>query len=95
MYKYLLLISLFLVSSCATVTTNEIPIEALPDELKDIKPNIIEQELTKEPYDIWERIRKDLTLVIPQDQLPFTSIYRERLVNNQNSVNRISKQGQR
>jgi len=94
MYKSILLLSLFVVSSCATAINN-ISTEPLPDEPSDVRPNIIENELKKEPYDIWERIRNDLTIQIPQDQTAFASVYRERLVNNQNSVNRISKQGQR
>ena len=58
-------------------------------------PKIIENEIENAPYDIWERIRTDLTLTIPDDQIASTSVYRERLYSNQTAVNRISKSGQR
>ena len=94
MYKYLLGFSFFLISSCATVTTsNEVSFTKV-EELAVI-PKIVENEINKEPFDIWERIRVELTLTIPDDQAAFTSLYRERLMNNQHSVNRISKASQR
>ncbi len=47
------------------------------------------------PVDIWERIRLELSISIPEDQIAATSLYRERLYKNQSAVNRISKSGQR
>ena len=42
-----------------------------------------------------ERIRLELSITIPDDQIAATSLYRERLYSNQTAVNRISKSGQR
>ena len=44
---------------------------------------IIEAAIEEAPYDIWERIRVDLSLTIPDDQIAATSVYRERLYSNQ------------
>ena len=94
MYKILILVSLFVFNSCAS-TANQDSMQsdtqtATDEELEDIK---IESQLT--PVDIWERIRQNLTITIPADQIAATSLYRERLYSNQTSVNRISKSGQR
>ena len=57
--------------------------------------NSIESEINIVPVDIWERIRLELSISIPEDQIAATSLYRERLYKNQSAVNRISKSGQR
>jgi|TARA_B100001758_G_scaffold139906_1_gene120552 membrane-bound lytic murein transglycosylase D len=95
MNKYSIAISLAVLCSCtSTIISKEvIKEEALVIEKES--PEIIEANIEKEPYDIWERIRVELTLTIPEDQIAATSIYRERLYSNQTAVNRISKSGQR
>ena len=94
MYKILIFVSLFVFNSCASAANQESMQSdtqtATDEELEDIK---IESQLT--PVDIWERIRQNLTITIPADQIAATSLYRERLYSNQTSVNRISKSGQR
>ena len=83
-----------IISACATVSNSD-------DFLLDSKPindkseKIVESQLNETPIDIWERIRRELTIKIPNDQIAATSIYRERLYKNQSAVNRISKSGQR
>ena len=94
MYKFLTLIMLLVINGCSSVTSNEV-IKLDSQSITTVSPKIIEAKLEQTPFDIWERIRLELTLVIPQDQIAATSIYRERLYKNQSAVNRISKSGQR
>ena len=83
-----------IISSCATVSNSDvILLDSKPINAKS--GNILENQLKETPIDIWERIRRELTIKIPDDQIAATSIYRERLYKNQSAVNRISKSGQR
>ena len=94
MYKFLILVLLLVINGCSSVTSNEV-IKLDSQSITTVSPKIIEAKLEQTPFDIWERIRLELTLVIPQDQIAATSVYRERLYKNQSAVNRISKSGQR
>ena len=94
MYKLYTLVLLLVINGCSSVTSNEV-IKLDSQSITTVSPKIIEAKLEQTPFDIWERIRLELTLVIPQDQIAATSIYRERLYKNQSAVNRISKSGQR
>ena len=78
MYKFLTLIMLLVINGCSSVTSNEV-IKLDSQSITTVSPKIIEAKLEQTPFDIWERIRLELTLVIPQDQIAATSIYRERL----------------
>ena len=83
-----------IISACATVSNSDvILLDSKPTNTKSEK--IVENQLSETPIDIWERIRRELTIKIPDDQIAATSIYRERLYKNQSAVNRISKSGQR
>ena len=83
-----------IISACATVSnSDDILLDSKPINAKSEK--IVESQLNETPIDIWERIRRELTIKIPDDQIAATSIYRERLYKNQSAVNRISKSGQR
>ena len=83
-----------IISACATVSNSDvILLDSKPINAKSEK--IVENQLNETPVDIWERIRRELTIKIPNDQIAATSIYRERLYKNQSAVNRISKSGQR
>ena len=83
-----------IISACATVSNSDvILLDSKPINAKSEK--IVENQLNETPIDIWERIRRELTIKIPDDQIAATSIYRERLYKNQSAVNRISKSGQR
>ena len=83
-----------IISACATVSNSDvILLDSKPINAKS--GNILENQLKETPIDIWERIRRELTIKIPDDQIAATSIYRERLYKNQSAVNRISKSGQR
>ena len=83
-----------IISACATVSNSDvILLDSKPINAKNTK--IVENQLNETPIDIWERIRRELTIKIPDDQIAATSIYRERLYKNQSAVNRISKSGQR
>ena len=83
-----------IIGACATVSNSDvILLDSKPINAKS--GNILENQLKEKPIDIWERIRRELTIKIPDDQIAATSIYRERLYKNQSAVNRISKSGQR
>ena len=93
MYRIHIFIFLLLFNGCTAATSKEvIIIDSEPTPAKEIE---IEVKLKETPLDIWERIRVELTLTIPEDQIAATSLYRERLYKNQSAVNRISKSGQR
>ena len=93
MYKIYIFIFLLLFNGCTAATSKEVVII----ESQSIVAEEIETEVKTDdaPLDIWERIRVELTLTIPEDQIAATSLYRERLYKNQSAVNRISKSGQR
>ena len=57
-------------------------------------PNVVEIAIDQEPFDLWERIRDDLTFSIPESYEDMDR-YRKRFVKNQHAVNRLSKSGQR
>ena len=94
MHKSLILTLLTVCIGCSSVSSKEV-IKLDSVSITDISPNIIETKLEETPFDIWERIRLELTISIPDDQIAATSLYRERLYKNQSAVNRISKSGQR
>jgi len=95
MNKYSIALSLAILCSCSSTAISKEIIQLDSKVITTDSPKIIESEIGNAPYDIWERIRKDLSLNIPEDQTAATSIYRERLYGNQTAVNRISKSGQR
>ena len=95
MNKYSIALSLAILCSCSSTAIRKEIIQLDSKVITTDSPKIIESEIGNAPYDIWERIRKDLSLNIPEDQTAATSIYRERLYGNQTAVNRISKSGQR
>ena len=95
MSKYCIVLSLVVICSCSSSVISKETIQLNSQVISDDEPKIIQSEIENAPYDIWERIRTDLTLTIPEDQIASTSVYRERLYSNQTAVNRISKSGQR
>ena len=95
MNKYSIALSLAILCSCSSTAISKEVIQLDSKVITADTPKIIESVIEKAPYDIWERIRVDLTLTIPEDQIAATSVYRERLYSNQTAVNRISKSGQR
>ena len=94
MYRLISCLIFLAFHGCANATSNSV-IELDASSITTLAPNIIETKLEETPFDIWERIRLELTLSIPDDQIASTSSYRERLYKNQTAVNRISKSGQR
>ena len=95
MNKYSIALSLAILCSCSSTAISKEVIQLDSKVITTDSPKIIEAAIEEAPYDIWERIRVDLTLTIPEDQIAATSVYRERLYSNQTAVNRISKSGQR
>ena len=95
MNKYSIALSLAILCSCSSTAISKEVIQLDSSVITADTPKIVESAIEKAPYDIWERIRVDLTLTIPEDQIAATSVYRERLYSNQTAVNRISKSGQR
>ena len=94
MYRILIAISLIVFNSCASAANSNSVESAIESEIIT-DTNIIEIKPKEAPFDIWERIRLELSITIPDDQIAATSLYRERLYSNQTAVNRISKSGQR
>ena len=94
MYRILIAISLLVFNSCASAVNSNSVESAIESEIFT-DTNIIEIKPKEDPFDIWERIRLELSITIPKDQIAATSLYRERLYSNQTAVNRISKSGQR
>ena len=92
MFRIFLALGLISLSGCASASNlNVSDSESITNsntDIVDIKPE-------DAPYDLWERIRLELSITIPDDQIAATSLYRERLYSNQTAVNRISKSGQR
>ena len=92
MFRIFLALGLISLSSCASASNfNVSNLESITISNSDIV-NLKPEEA---PYDLWERIRLELSITIPDDQIAATSLYRERLYSNQTAVNRISKSGQR
>ena len=81
-----------LIGSCANLDSNNLVLVA-SDKIDKAPSSVIEIEIDKEPFDLWERIRKKLSFSIPI-HYEDAEIYRLRLRNNQHSVDRISKSGQ-
>jgi len=94
MYRILFAISLLVFNSCASAANSNSVKSSIESEIIT-DTNIIEIKPEDAPFDIWERIRLELSITIPDDQIAATSLYRERLYSNQTAVNRISKSGQR
>ena len=81
-----------LIGSCGYLDSNNLVLVE-NDRIDKAPASVIEIEIDKEPFDLWDRIRKNLSFSIPM-HYEDAEIYRERLRNNQHSVNRISKSGQ-
>ena len=94
MYKLFIFLILVVFNGCANAITNEV-IQLDSQSITTKSTDIVVSETADIPLDIWERIRRELTITIPDDKIASTSVYRERLYKNQSSVNRISKSGQR
>ena len=92
MYRIILAISLIAFNSCASSASNSVKSNVESEMISDTNKFEIKSE--EAPLDIWERIRLELSITIPDDQIAATSLYRERLFSNQTAVNRISKSGQ-
>ena len=92
MFRIFLALGLISLSGYASASNSNVSdsesITISNTDIVDIKPE-------DAPYDLWERIRIELSITIPDDQIAATSLYRERLYSNQTAVNRISKSGQR
>ena len=93
MYRIILAISLIAFNSCVFSANNSVKSNVESEMISDTNKFEIKSE--EAPLDIWERIRLELSITIPDDQIAATSLYRERLYSNQTAVNRISKSGQR
>ena len=78
MNKYSIALSLAVICSCSSLAISK-ESKTLNSEVAKPDLNMIENVTEEASYDIWERIRVDLTLSIPEDQIAATSIYRERL----------------
>ena len=83
----------FLFVGCASIEANKIDLVS-DAEISSEPPKIIELIIDETPFDLWDSIRSELTLKIPQDYAE-ADVYRNRFKNNQHAVNRISKSGQR
>ena len=93
MYRFFLALGLIVFNSCASAANNQNI--SYSESITISNTEIVEIKSEETPYDLWERIRLELSITIPNDQIAATSLYRERLYSNQTAVNRISKSGQR
>lgn len=91
--KKILILNILLLTACASNSVSELKIAPEKLDSQDL-PEITEDLLDNNTSDLWERIRVNLTLKIPEDYKE-AEIYRSRFRNNQHTVNRISKSGQR
>ena len=79
----------FLFVGCASIEANRIDLVS-NSGITSETPKIIELIIDETPFDLWDSIRSELTLSIPQDYVE-ADVYRNRFKNNQHAVNRISK----
>ena len=88
------LVFIFILSAgCASLETKDLVLVENTDLAKNV-PKVIEVTLDQKPFDLWDRIRKDITFTIPKDYEE-GKLFRNRFINNQHAVNRLSKSGQR
>ena len=92
MFRVFLVLGLIFFSGCASASNLNV---SDSESTMISNTEIVEIKPEEAPYDLWERIRQELSITIPDDQIAATSLYRERLYSNQTAVNRISKSGQR
>ena len=78
MYRIFFAISLIVFNSCASAANNN-SVKSSAESKMISDTNIIEIKSEEAPFDIWERIRLELSITIPDDQIAATSLYRERL----------------
>lgn len=83
---------LFLVGSVSFASTGLTLSEE--EKISETTSEAIPVVIDEEPIDLWERIRNQLSLSIPQDYKD-AEIYKKRFVNNQHAINRMSNAGQR
>ena len=78
---------------CTSLETNDLNL--IKDyEISEKDPNFIEVKIEQKPFDLWDKIKKQLSFSIPKDYQE-AGVYRDRFLNNQHAVNRLSKSGQR
>ena len=88
------LVCIFILSAgCASLETKDLVLVENTDLAKNV-PKVIEVTLDQKPFDLWDRIRKDITFTIPKNYED-GKLFRNRFTNNQHAVNRLSKSGQR
>ena len=90
--RLLILIFCFLIGCVSLESKNLILAE--DDDIADAAPKVVEVVIDSEPFDLWDRIRKDLSFKIPDDYEDIGR-YKKKYINNQHAVNRLSKSGQR
>ena len=93
MKKFLFFSLLLLINACSSINSKEVT--KAETKISSTQTDKSFESSINAPVDIWERIRLELSISIPDDQIAATSLYRERLYKNQSAVNRISKSGQR
>ena len=89
----LLILIFCLLIGCVSLESKNL-ILAEDDEIADAAPKVVEVVIDSEPFDLWDRIRKDLSFKIPDDYEDIGR-YKKKYINNQHAVNRLSKSGQR
>ena len=89
--KRISLIIIIAIVSCAGQINNK---SQIITDASSKEPKIIQSLIKEVPYDLWQRIRDQLSFQIPSSYKPAEK-FRGRFINNQHAVNRISKSGQR
>ena len=93
MTKWILVLILSFLGSYASLESKNLVL-AEDNDLADSDPKVVEVTINQKPFDLWDRVRKDLTFTIPEDYAD-SEVFRKRFVNNQHAVNRLSQSGQR
>ena len=89
----LLILIFCLLIGCVNLESKNL-ILAEDGDIADVAPKVVEVVIDSEPFDLWDRIRKDLSFKIPDDYEDIGR-YKKKYINNQHAVNRLSKSGQR
>ena len=74
MHRIFIAISLLVFNSCVSTANNNSVESAVEFEMIS-DADIIEIKPEEAPFDIWERIRLELSITIPDDQIAATSLY--------------------
>ena len=74
MKKFLFFSLLLLINACSSINSKEVT--KAETKISSTQPDKSFESSINAPVDIWERIRLELSISIPDDQIAATSLYR-------------------